>query len=287
MQRYACLFIALILLLTGLGAFADTPKAVDARAFTFAVFGDNRPNQPGSRQPAAFRKVLTEMDAMHPDFAVNTGDCVYGSSDVTKLSSQYKDYLDTVATLTKTKVYLALGNHEIHGTGTQGFFKRELGALYYSFDVGDSHFIVLDSEVVGQAGRVMGEQLDWLRDDLHKSRAARHKFVFFHRPMYPVDGHLGNSMDQYPKDRDQLHSLFVRNRIEAVFTGHEHLFNAQYRNGVRYFITGGGGAFVSPSYVGEGDFHHFMLVSVDDDKVTMRVVKIAERGHPSESFEVK
>ena len=271
--------------------FASCAVGADNQAsqssFTFAVFGDNRPATSDGAQPQPFREVLKTMSAFNPDFAVNTGDCIYGSADAARLRAQYQEYMEMVKSLLDKKCYLALGNHEIRGSKTcQAFFEKELGSLYYSFDQGDSHFIVLDSEVVGQTERIIGNQLEWLKQDLYKSRAARFKFVFLHEPLYPVDGHRGSSMDRYTKERDALHALFVRNRITAVFVGHEHLFSARKTNGVMYIITGGGGAPTYPSTEGFGDFYHFVLVSVAGDKLEMKVVKPAINGKPQEVLPV-
>ena len=279
------ILLSLVLLVIA-GLHMDQPMMADQpSSFTFAVFGDNRPSLPTQTMPETFKRVLKAIDVVNPAFAVNTGDCIFGSYGSRKLlETQYKDYADTTKSLLRTKVYLAIGNHEILGSkANQEFFTKELGGSpYYSFDYEDSHFIALDSEVVGQAGKIAGEQLEWLKDDLQKSRAARHKFVFLHRPLYPVDGHMGSSMDVSPKDRDALHSLFARNRITAVFVGHEHLYNYQVRNGVWYIITGGGGAFTYPSSRGEGDFYHFVEVKVNGDKVEMQVRKLAQGGKPAE-----
>lgn len=280
MRKLFAIFVLLVLLNAGF-AYAQP------LAFTFAAFGDNRPAQATASQPARFRELLARMKIASPDFAVNTGDCVYGSSSMDRLRLQYKDYTDAVASLFGGKVYLAVGNHEAFSAkASQGFFQKELGSLYYSFDKGDSHFIVLDSDVVGEEGKITGEQMVWLKDDLYKARAARHKFVFLHRPLYPVGGHTGSSMDASRQDRDALHGLFARNRITAVFSGHEHLFDAQKRNGVIYIITGGGGAEMYPSFSGGGDFPHFVQVKVAGDKVDMTVVKMPYRGKPEQMLPV-
>lgn len=261
--------------------------ASDNRPFTFVVFGDNRPGSIGKGQPAVFKKILRQIDALDPAFAVNTGDCIYGAPTLKQIEQQYKEYKNTVSSLLKTKVYLAVGNHEIRESKLcQDFFQKELGSLYYSFDFGNSHFIVLNSEVVGQAHRITGEQLEWLKQDLFKSRAARHRFVFLHQPLYPVDGHMGRCLDKYPEERDALHRLFVRNRVTAVFAGHEHLFHAEQRNGVWYIITGGGGAPLYPSYKLEGDFHHYVIVSIDGDRLSIKAIKLGEAGKPDEVIDV-
>ena len=279
--------VGLVLLVAALMVLAvaqdQPPKQPEASSYTFAVFGDNRPAGSDAAQPDAYRTILKAMDSLNPAFAVNTGDCIYGSWNPLKVKEQYEQYTQVTKSNFRAKVYLALGNHEIAGNPVnQVYFGRELPGLYYSFDHGDAHFIMLNSDIVGQTDKITGDQLDWLKDDLRKSRAAGHRFVFMHRPLYPVDGHMGQCLDKYPKDRDALHALFVRNRITAVFQGHEHLFNAQTKNGVRYIITGGGGASVYPSFKGEGDFHHFVLVTVSGDKVEMKLVKPAMEGQKEE-----
>jgi len=271
------LYIIGILILIAIAvAFAVAQEQPSPSPFTFAVFGDNRPARPDSAPPDSYRTVLKKIDSLDPAFAVNTGDCIYGSWNPLKAKEQYEQYVQVTKANLRAKVYLTLGNHEIAGNPVnQVFFGKELPGLYYSFDQGGDHFIVLDSYVIGQASKITGDQLEWLKEDLRKSRAARHKFVFLHAPLYPVDGHMGQCMDKYPKDRDALHALFVRNRVTAVFQGHEHLFSAQTKNGVKYIITGGGGAPLYPSFKGEGDFHHFVLVTVSEDKVEMKLVKPA------------
>ena len=251
--------------------------------FTFAVFGDNRPGLPSLTQPKIFKTILKDILKENPCFVVNTGDSVFGSSNIGKLQKQYAKYLENIKILSPIKVYLTLGNHEISGSkSNQAFFAKEFGALYYSFDRGDSHFIILNTEVVGEAGRIAGKQLEWLKEDLKKSKNARHKFIFVHRPMYPVSSHIGDSLDSRPKERDALHSLFVQNRITAVIAGHEHLFDQQIKHGVRYIITGGAGAPLYTSRDKTGYFNHYILVSIKGDKVDFKVIKPAMNGKPRE-----
>lgn len=285
-RLYALVFLVIIAVVFAVAQ--DQPAkpiapAPEVTSFTFAVFGDNRPGTPDGAQPEAYRTVLKKIDSFEPAFAVSTGDSIYGSWNPLKMQEQYEKYVQVTKANLRAKVYLALGNHEIAGNPVnQAFFQKELPGLYYSFDHGNAHFIVLDSYIVGQANKVTGDQLEWLKEDLQKSRAIRHRFVFLHSPLYPVDGHMGQCLDKYPKDRDALHALFVKSRITAVFVGHEHLFHQQMKNGVRYVITGGGGAPLYPSYDGKGDFHHFVLVNVSGDKVEMKVVKPAFGKSPEE-----
>jgi len=60
--------------------------------------------------------------------------------------------------------------------------------------------------------------------------------------------------------------------VEALITGHEHLFDDSVHGGVRHIIAGGAGAPLYPSARG-GSFHHYLLVTVDGDKTYITVVK--------------
>lgn len=257
-------------------------RTEEPEPFVFVVIGDSRPNSPSQPQVGVYKRMLKDIDALSPAFVMHTGDAIYGSADLERVRRQYDEFQEVTRSRLRAKVYLTIGNHEIQRKkANQQLFERELGGLYYSFDHGGSHFILLNSEIVGQKDRITGEQLEWLKQDLRKARAARHKFVFIHSPLYPVDGHMGSCLDKHPRDRDALHQLFRRNRVDTVFTGHEHLFHERTKNGVRYIITGGGGAPLYPSFYGTGDFYHYVVVSVRGDKVEMKVVRPAQNGSPA------
>ena len=82
------LYLLAILLLLGavLGVVAQVnhSQAEPEKPFTFAVFGDNRPGGSNDAQPEAFKAVLAKMSEMQPSFALNTGDCILGSSSLVK-----------------------------------------------------------------------------------------------------------------------------------------------------------------------------------------------------------
>lgn len=259
---------------TALGTTASLP-APAASPFTFVVFGDNRPPDEKSPLPAVFPQMLAEIKRLHPAFVVTTGDLIFGSkTDLALVNKEYDEALPLVKAL-GVPVYFAAGNHEIRGVPANEalYRKRVSDRLYYSFDYGGSHFVVLDSDVVGEEHKITGAQRAWLENDLKMAQGrARHTFVFQHQQPYPVSWHIGSSLDAFPADRDAFQSLLERYKVEALITGHEHLYDDSVHGGVREIIAGGAGAPLYPSARG-GSFYHYLVVTVDGDKTSISVVK--------------
>jgi 3',5'-cyclic AMP phosphodiesterase CpdA len=254
---------------------AATPKVSTPSsdsAFTFVVFGDSRP---GNEKMDVLQQIIREVNLLNPKFALHTGDIVFGSNDPNVLEGQYRKFWE-VASKLKMPLHIAGGNHEIGGSrANEAEMKRQLGEpqLYYSFTYGNSYFAALDSEIIGQTSKITGAQLAWLTSDLQKNNGKAHKFVFVHRPLFPVDGHIGDSLDEYPADRAKLIAVLKKYKVDAVFSGHEHLYNKSVTNGITEYITGGAGAPIYPSLLGTGSFYHYLVVKVNGKDVKVSVVK--------------
>lgn len=270
-MKYIFFLIIIISIISGCGSYNSRETA--ANQFSFAVFGDNSPDDSNDSQPEVFKTILKSIQARNEDFAFNNGDCI-NALTFDSFKQKYEEYKNLTSTLYKSKIYIAVGNHDIEkDIDRQNFIRNELGRLYTSFDYKDSHFIILDSEIVGQEARVTGDQLKWLKNDLAMSQNADHRFVFIHQPLYPVDGHTGNSMDEYPAERDALHHLFADNNVDIVFSGHEHIYYNQLKDGVRYIITGGAGSSIYDSPFDSGSFHHFVIINAGNT-LKISVIKV-------------
>jgi hypothetical protein len=159
------------------------------------------------------------------------------------------------------KSFAVRGNHDKNTTDAwQANFEfsavaAEIGAenyaeqakdLTYSFDLGNAHFAGVDLPE-GDVHTLTNEQIDWLDGDLAaaEGRGLTHAFLFWHGPLYPVDGH--------PSTPPQT-LIAVLNRhpiVSAGFFGHEHLVTHTRIDGLRLpgltipleqFISGAAGA---------------------------------------------
>ncbi|MEW6189431.1 MAG: metallophosphoesterase [Actinomycetota bacterium] len=290
--RYLSVLLILTLLATGLGCgnlFSTDSNSLRKPSapppdFRFAVFGDNRPENPMEPQPEIFKKLIAQIELERPALVFSTGDMVTGKTANENIyRRQYRDFLEIIQKL-KT-FHAAVGNHDAANQIGQSLYQEYLSErLYYSFDYKGSHFIILNTEIVGQAGRIGELQLSWLKEDLESNNGAFHIFVFMHRPLYSIMNPQSKRGRHMPftdiRNRDQIRELMRKYRVDVVFAGHEHFFNKQVHDGITYIITGCAGAFPYTDE-GHGGFRHYVLVEVKGRHIHLTVVKATgERINP-------
>jgi hypothetical protein len=118
------------------------------------------------------------------------------------------------------------------------------------------------------------EQIQWL-DGAFTSAAGKWRICFFHHPLYSSGQHAAESRDVI---RPALEAALVRNRVDVVFTGHEHLYERiKPQKGVQYFVSGGGGRNLYDFHQSEFDEvgvseHHFMIVEIAGDRLFFEAI---------------
>lgn len=231
--------------------------ASSAHAFSFAVFGDNRDGD------AVYKKILDKVNSDKTiTFSVNTGDFVARGQE-----SEYIKYQKMIKK-SRVPIYHVMGNHDGVFGGWK-FYKKYFGPDYYSFNYGNSHFIILDNAFKISFDK---KQYNWLISDLKKNK-QQHTFVFFHKPTFDVSGYYGNYVMSDRQASETMMELFQKYKVEYAFMGHVHGYARSERDGIVYTIAGGGGA---PLYLpaNAGGFYHYVKLTVDDDKIKDEVVKI-------------
>jgi len=238
-----------------------TILAPDKKEFTFIVMGDNRPSG-GIKQPEVYRQLLQYMIREEPDLYFNVGDIVYSGE-----LREYEDFV-RVTSLIKGPLFIAEGNHEntIGEKGQENFIDY-FGKLFYSFDYGNSHFVILNANIPGHRYSMSDEQISWLEEDLSRSTAS-HNFIFIHQPIYPYAHGLEDEIAE-----KKLRAVLQAHKVDLVFQGHEHMFYEGVEDGIRYVITGGGGAELDTQYPSECLFFHYIVVRVSGGEVSYRIVK--------------
>jgi calcineurin-like phosphoesterase family protein len=190
----------------------------------------------------------------------------------------------------------------------EGSPRRLSGYPTYAFGYGNVFVIVLDSNIASDTA-----QLTWVANELEHLDRARFKHVVavFHHPVLSSGPHGGVVVEPPTLAmRDLYEPLFRRHHVRMTITGHDHLLDHWVQRydekGTTYrmddIVTGGGGAPIY-SYSGEPDLqaylaagsasalrvehlmkpgptitdnpHHFVVVQVDGDRLSLEVVGIA------------
>jgi calcineurin-like phosphoesterase family protein len=232
----------------------------------FAVIGDSGTGD--REQYEIAREMETYRQAVKFDFVIMLGDNIYGSHSpqdfARKFEQPYKPLLDA-----GVKFYASLGNHD--DPNDESLYKpfNMGGRRYYAFRKEDVAFFALDSNYMDP------KQLDWLDQSL-KSSQGSWKICFFHHPLYNDGRHHGPDVDL----RSQLLPLFRRYGVNAVFSGHEHVYERMKpEDNVYYFVLGNSGKLMTHDLRGSGERvkgfdadRTFMIVEIFGNKLFFQVI---------------
>ncbi len=202
--------------------YFTTPSNTKDEA-NFIVFADVQASNEENFQSAA--KVLQSAVDTMPDyeFAIGLGDFV---NDCT--NEEWDNYFRNFAFMNmNTTLIPVAGNHE----GNLQWFKFNnmfnIGAAedsatitgcYYSFDWGDAHFAVLNSNDMYP---MSASQINWLKNDMNASD-AQWKIVLMHRALYSAGKNI-NKPDTVIM-RNLLLPVIDELGIDVVFAGHDHMY---------------------------------------------------------------
>jgi hypothetical protein len=231
----------------------DEPARFDA-----ILFADP---QPQTRAELDFVRddVVSELVGTPALFGMTMGDILYDDLSLFARSN-------AIVAQIGIPWYNVPGNHELNlgaadDAGSLETFKRYFGPPYYSFEVADAVFYVLDNirylgngtaepgdfrGTGGYEARIGREQLAWLRRDLAEVPEDKLVFLAMHAPLrtYIDDGPKVNTLDR----RELFKLLRGRRHLYAV-AGHTHTTEHHYFG-------------EEEGFRGPGEFHHHVLSTV-------------------------
>lgn len=232
----------------------------------FVIIGDTRPRFE-SENFRDFEELIPRINALHPAFVINLGDLIYGYGPRSK-EKQWDKYQQVVKGI-QAPYYQVPGNHDTHSKEARRIYGRRFGKFYESFDYENYHLVLLDSNEGQRWGHIGTAEFNWLKEDLRHA-VSQTILVFTHFPIWEPDR---LAPENYEFWSQQLHPLLRQYRVRAVFAGHFHAYGPTREfDGIRYFITGGGGAELLPDYRKSGGEHHFLRVKLSGDQLDLRVV---------------
>ncbi|XP_067684818.1 acid phosphatase type 7-like [Haliotis asinina] len=101
--------------------------------------------------------------------------------------------------------------------------------LWYSYNLGSAHFIVINTEVLCAENHELKEaQLSWLKNDLsinNKEQRPKHPWfiMFGHKPMYAsCNKEEEECLKEQPALRKELDDILFRYGVDLYIAGHQH-----------------------------------------------------------------
>ena len=294
-QVIGILFFVIVGLALAPGAAGQTPavvagrlgeKAVQGKGFTFVVMGDNR--TPWGRSATVkspevspvFVELIEQVNLTSPDLVLITGDLIGGHTEPEAVIREW-DAFDEAIERFNAPCYMVVGNHDIWNNWSRELYVKRYGPEWYSFNHKGAHFIVLSTEVAGQAPRIAGDQLAWLKKDLAEHSGYKPTYVFGHQPLWGYGGTMADWVGRTRQDamydswmRD-VHPVLKKYGVDTVFGGHWHQYIFEEIDGIRYVVTGGGGAEIGGAEAPEwrGRFYHYVIATVRDGQTRIAVAK--------------
>lgn len=239
--------------------------AAQPDSFKALIFPDSQ-----SSDYSGWRKLAQTAYSKNEDaaFFINMGDLVDNGYDF----SQWRAWFNSVAPMIENIPFApVMGNHETYNMDWQiapptpyltlfNLPENGTGAnknQYYSFDYGDVHFVVLNTQTDEMADfnhDLMQQQLNWLRSDLAGTQ-SKWKIVLMHKDIlrYAFTDRPNNfdpANIQFTPWAQQLMPVFEEYNVDAVLTAHLHTYRRRVplkafkpdNTGITYILTGVAGS---------------------------------------------
>jgi len=235
--------------------FAARTAKADPNHFRFVVVGDSRGGD------AVFRKILVKAASHQPLFVLHGGDV--GDSGTRK---ELVHFLGLLAeTAPELPVFVVKGNHERDAA----LFEELIGPRNFTLDCSRTGIRLVAADNSGDA--LKGPELAYLTRQLAEPR--KFKFVALHIP--PKTGRW--DWHTFSDGAPELLRLLNAAKVDMAFFSHVHTYARDTLGAVPAIVTGGGGGTLyGPDRFPGEPIHHFILVSVDNGKVTAEPVRVEE-----------
>jgi acid phosphatase type 7 len=253
-------------------AFHTAPQPGDV--VRIGVYGDVR----GGHD--THKRLVDAMLAEGLDVIAVTGDMVLRGTDG---GDWQKFFAVTRELLAQIHYVPAIGNHDVGLTNGEadvlslppGPPNRPDRTYWFSTNLADIHLVFLDSNAYDRT-----EQEQWLETDLAAARAANARAIlaFTHDGPYARGTHRGNETA-----RTRYVPILAKYHVDLLFSGHDHIYQRGEAGGVRYIVSGGGGAGLyalscgvagKPKCPDDGmqkflSEHHYLVLTITSDTLEM------------------
>jgi len=230
--------------------FYTLPQTGKEDLYRIGVFGDCGNNSVNQRNVK--KQFLKYLDSNYLNAWILLGDNAYTSGTdgefQAKFFNIYKDDL-----LKKYPLFPSPGNHDYNDKDFPGAVKKaqethqtayyqnfsmpvnaEAGGYpshtqaFYSFDIGNIHFLSLDS--YGKENNqyriydTLGPQVEWIKKDLEANTNKEWVIAYWHHPPYTMGSHNSDEEDELVKIRENFIRILERYGVDLVLCGHSHVY---------------------------------------------------------------
>ncbi|MFW5736740.1 MAG: glycosyltransferase [Halanaerobium sp.] len=207
-------------------------------------------------------RILKDLTEQQVDFIISTGNNLRDGDE-----SKYRVFYRTLEKM-NIPFLTAIGSREIADGGNENFYKY-FGPFYFSFELGDSYFIFLDTT----ENTNLNWQKQWLQSELSEALEFKNRFVIMNKTPLEIDAeYLLNDRKNYIESeelRNFYQNIFAEYNVDRVFSSNIAIYHQEKINGVDYVVSGGAGGDLI--FDNEKSFYHYLLVDVKGDEVVLSV----------------
>jgi 3',5'-cyclic AMP phosphodiesterase CpdA len=224
--------------------FYTLPAPGAENLYRIGVLGDCGNNS--VNQVNVKKSLLNYIGSNYLNAWILLGDNAYtGGTEVEYQSNFFNIYKDDL--LKKSPLWVSPGNHDYanafdkqqsHDIPYYSIFsfpqKGEAGGVasatksYYSFDIGNIHFLSLDSygleDSLYRLSDTLSPQVTWVKKDLELNKNKGWIIVFFHHPPYTMGSHNSDVETELVKLRENFIPILERYQVDLVMNGHSHVY---------------------------------------------------------------
>lgn len=224
----------------------NCPDTKHDNGFVFGFISDTQ--EIIERHRTISKIISLQMKRAPHQFIINAGDIVDNGS----VKEYWYDFFrEAKPYLSQTPIIGVVGNHDYYGTKKKNqlpfYFKKyfrgekveQLGNLSIPFE--NFRLVVFNSNFWRLSRKFEKKQFHWIEEQFKLAQVEKKPVIISMH--YPV---FSSSLNKFTsgavrKMRNKLVPLLEKYRIPLVLSGHTHMYERSYKNGVNYVVAGPAG----------------------------------------------
>jgi predicted phosphodiesterase len=256
----------------GGGEFTTAPKDDAQSPASFVLYGDDRTDH------AAHEAVVRAMQVEAPDFLVHTGDFVQQGG----VPEYWQQFFEVERGLLADHcVFACVGNHELFEDPAAAHYEQYFGPssgqdakLYGTFRWGNARFFLLNA-----FESWTGDERSWLEGALKAADTEAGlgwRVAVIHQGPWSAGPHGDNKALLAAHVDD----LLLAHHVDLVLAGHDHIYERGEAKGLKYVISGGGGAPLytelspQPSTRKVESAYHYVVFQLAAERVSLTAKRV-------------